>query len=132
MAPNFGKPFKLMVDASDVGGGAVLLQEGEGRIDHLVCYFSHKFDCHHRNYLTCEKETLALLLALQHFCAYLEGAVEDILVYTDHNPLVFINRMKDKNQRLLRWSLALQEYNLKICHIRGKDNAIADVLPRAM
>jgi len=53
--------------------------------------------------------------------------VDDIVVYTDHNPLVFINRMRDKNQRLMRWSLALQEYSLKICHIRGKDNVIADV-----
>ena len=53
-------------------------------------------------------------------------------MYTDHNPLVCINRMKDKNQRLLRWSLALQEYNLKICHIRGKDNVTADALSQAM
>jgi len=41
IAPDFGKPFKLMVDASDTGGGAVLLQEGEDGIDHPVCYFSH-------------------------------------------------------------------------------------------
>ena len=51
---------------------------------------------------------------LQHFRVYLEGAVEKLLVYTDNNLLVFINQMKDKNQQLLRWSLALQEYNLKI------------------
>jgi len=39
MAPDFAKSFKLMVDASDVGGGAVLLQENENGIDHPVCYF---------------------------------------------------------------------------------------------
>ena len=38
--------------------------------------------------------------------------------------------MKDRNQRLLRWNLTLQEYNLQICHIRGKDNLIADALSR--
>jgi len=80
MAPNFDKPFKLMVDASDVGSGAVLLQEGEDEIDHPVCYFSYKFNCHQKNYSTCEKETLALLLALQHFRVYLEAPVDDIVV----------------------------------------------------
>ena len=62
-----------MVDASDVGSGAVLLQEREDGVDHPVsCYFSYKFNCHQKYYSTCEKETLALLLALQHFRVYLE------------------------------------------------------------
>ena len=52
--------------------------------------------------------------------------------FTDRNPLVFIHKIKDKNQRLLRWSLALQEYRLIICHIRGKDNVIADTLSWAI
>ncbi len=38
-APNFSSPFKLQVDASAVGAGAVLLQEGCSG----VCYFSKKF-----------------------------------------------------------------------------------------
>jgi len=50
----------------------------------------------------------------------------------DHNPLVFIEKMKSKNQRLLRWSLSIQEYNLRIHHIRGCDNIIADALSRAI
>ena len=132
MAPDFAKPFKLMVDTSDIGSGVVLMQEGEDGIDHSVSYFSYKFNAHQKNYSTCEKETLALLLALQHFHIYLEAPVEEVLVYTDHNPLVFISQMKNKNQRLMRWSLALQEYSLKICHIKGKDNVMADALSRAV
>ena len=121
-----------MVDASDVGCGAVLLQEDDSEIDHPVSYFSYKFNMHQKNYSICEKETLALILALQHFRVYLDTPATEVLVYTDHNPLVFINCMRDKNQRLLRWSLVLQEYNLKICHIRGKDNIIGDALSRAV
>ena len=59
MAPNFGEPFKLMVDVSDVGCGAVLLQEDDSEIDHPVSYFSYRFNTHQKNYSSCEKETLA-------------------------------------------------------------------------
>ena len=107
----------------------MLLQDKKG-IEHPTSYFSHKFDKHQRNYSTSEKETLALILALQHFDFYLLAAIFPIQVYTDHNLLVFLSRMKNKNQRLLRWSLALQAYDLKITHIRGKDNVVANALSR--
>ena len=38
--------------------------------------------------------------------------------------------MQNKNQILTRWGLMLQEYNLIIKHIQGKDNVIADALSR--
>ena len=131
-APDFEKPFKLQVDASDVGIGAVLLQESQQGIDHPVSYYSRKFNSHQANYSTSEKEAFALLSALQHFDVYLSAAVAPVEAFTDHNPLVFIHKMKNKNQRLLRWSLALQEYRLIIRHVKGKDNVIADALSRAI
>ena len=129
-APDFQKQFYLMVDASDTGAGAVLMQCDDLGIEHPVCYFSRKFDQHQKNYSTIEKEALALLLALQHFDVYLNTTVFPIVVYTDHNPLVFVNKMKNNNQRLLRWSLLYQEFNIEIHHVRGKDNVIADALSR--
>ena len=131
VTPDFGKQFKLVVDASDLGAGAVLQQEDDQGIDHPICYFSANFNEHQQRYSTIEKETLALLLALKQFDVYLNNTVKPVLVYTDHNPLVFIKKMKDKNQRLLRWGLALQEYDLEIYHIKGKDNIIADALSRS-
>ncbi|KAL6461078.1 hypothetical protein MHYP_G00310440 [Metynnis hypsauchen] len=65
--PDFDKPFKLEVDASGTGAGAVLLQEDNLGIDHPLCYFSRKFVKNQLAYSTIEKEALALLLALQHF-----------------------------------------------------------------
>ena len=127
---NFQKQFMLMVDASGVGAGAVLMQFDSNGIEHPVCYFSHKFNQHQKNYSTIEKETLALVLSLQHFDVYLNTTKYPIMVYTDHNPLVFINKMKNHNQRLLRWGLLLQEYDMDICHIKGKENVIADALSR--
>ena len=129
-APNFDCQFKLAVDASDVAAGAVLLQEGKDGVDHPICYFSRKFNQHQRNYSTVEKEYLALILALQHFEVYVSSSSLPVIVYSDHNPLVFLHKLKSKNQRLLRWSLMLQSYNLEINHIKGKDNVIADCLSR--
>ena len=83
-----------------------------------------------RNYSTIEKECPALVLGLQHFEVYISSSSLPVGVYSDHIPVVFIHKMRTNNQRLLRWSLSLQEYNLDIKHIKGKDNVIAECLSR--
>lgn len=95
-----------------------------------LCYFSKKFNSHQANNSTIEKETLALLLALQHFEVYVGSSVLPVVVYTDHNPLVFLMRMYNQNQRLMRWALAMQDYRLEIRHKKGSENVIADALSR--
>ena len=102
-APDFNKPFKLAVDASDVGAGAGLLQDDIHGVEHHMCYFEKKCDVHQKHYSTMEKEALALILALRHFDVYVSGA--PLLVSTDHNPLVSINSMRGSNQRLMQWRL---------------------------
>jgi hypothetical protein len=130
-APDFNYPFSLAVDASDEAAGAVLLQkDDQDDIDHPVAYFSKKFNDHQRNYSTIEKELLAMILALQQFDVYVCASQKPLTVYTDHNPLVFLNKMKNKNRRLLNWSLILQEYDILVKHIKGIDNVIADCLSR--
>ena len=132
VTPDYTKEFKLYVDSSDVGSGAALMQEDDNQLEHPVSYFSKKLNKHQRNYSTVEKEALALLLAVKHYDVYLSSSPFAIRVFTDHNPLVFVNRMKNDNQRLLRWSLTLQGYNLIISHVKGKDNVFADALSRAI
>ena len=129
-ASNFNCGFQLALDANDIGAGSVLLQEGENGIDHPVCYFSKKFNKSQMNYSTIEKECLSLILAVQHFEVYLTSSSLPIVVYSDHNPLTFINKMKNNNKKLMQWCLMLQEYNIDIKHIKGKDNIIAGVLSR--
>jgi len=55
-----------------------------------------------------------------------------VLVFTDHNPLVYIQWMKDCNWKLFHLSLFLQEFQLDIRHVKGKNNAVADALSKAM
>ena len=129
---DYEKPFKLIIDSSDVGTGSVLVQEASDGLDHPVSYFSKKFLKYQKNYSMVEKETLGLVLALEHFDVYLGSTPFKIKVYTDHNPLTFLKTMKNKNQRLVRWSLALQEYNLEIQHIPGSENVVADALSRCI
>lgn len=114
-APNYSLPFKLEVDTSASGAGALLLLDGEGDVCHPVCYFSIKFKRHQLNYSTIEKETLAVLIALQHFEVYVGSSPSPVIVYSDHNPLVFLSQMYNHNQRLMRCR-----------HKKGADNAVAD------
>ncbi len=101
-APCFEKTFLLEVDASGSGAGAVLLQMGADGLNHPISFFSKKFHKHQVNYSTIEKEALALILALQHFEVYVGSSSQLVTVYTDHNPLVFLQRMSNANHRLMR------------------------------
>ena len=67
---------------------------------------------------------------IYHFDVYLDSM--PFKVYTDHNPLTFLKTMRNKNQRLVRLSLALPEYNLEIQHIPGSENVVADALSRCI
>ena len=127
--PNFSESFSLTIDASDLGVGAVLFQNVHG-VEHPVSYFSKKLNKHQVNYSTIEKELLALILALQHYEIYVGNSISPVAVFSDHNPLQFLNKFKNKNRRLTRWSLELQDYNLEIKHVKGKDNLVADALSR--
>ena len=130
IAPVFEKPFSLFVDASDVAVGSMLSQKDVQGIEHPVAYFSKKLDKHQRRYSTIEKEALALLLALKHFEVYVGSGLHTLQIYTDHNPLVFVGKFRNNNRRLTGWHLCLQEYDLEMNHIRGKDNVVADALSR--
>ncbi len=94
----------------------MLLQEDVDGVDHPVSYFSHKFNKHKGNYSTIEQKTLALLWALQHFEVCLGSSSLQVTVLNDHNPLTFLSRMYNHNQRLMHWALIMQDYNLKIHH----------------
>ncbi|XP_062614536.1 uncharacterized protein LOC134276295 [Saccostrea cucullata] len=125
--PNFNLPFVLQTDASNNAIGAVLSQQlPDG--DHPVAYLSKKLLPREKNYSTIEKELLAIVWAIGSFSYYLEG--RKFYVETDHNPLTWLHRLKNKNQRLLRWALALQSYTFEVRYKRGSKNTNADGLSR--
>lgn len=130
MAPEFEKPFHLAVDASNEGIEAVLMQEDNEGMLHPVSYYSKKLNKHQQVYSTVEKELFALINSIQHFEVYVTASAHPTKIYTDHNPLTFLDRMKNKNRKLQAWFLSLQEYNLEVTHIKGTENVVANSLSR--
>ncbi|XP_076036100.1 uncharacterized protein LOC143022050 [Oratosquilla oratoria] len=100
ITPDYTLPFHLYTDSSEVGIGAALLQERHGT-KRVVAYFSRKLKPSQRHYSTIEKECLALIEAFRHFEPIIGGHFE-IHLHTDHNPLVYLNRMANTNQKLTR------------------------------
>ena len=129
ISPDIYKPFTLQVDACDSGAGGVLLQMTDEQTYHPVAYMSVKFKKHQKSYSTVEKELLAIVLALQKFEVYFTSHIP-VHILTDHNPLKFLQQAKLSNQRLLRWSLYLQQFNMKVDFVKGSQNSIPDALSR--
>ena len=127
--PDISKPFVLRTDASDIGLGAVLLQEHEDQL-FPVCFASRKLLDRETRYSVMEKECLAIVWAIRKFMMYLYGV--EFTLQTDHQPLVYINSCRHINARIMRWSLFLQSYRMRLESIKGKDNLGADFLSRVI
>ena len=128
MNPNFTKQFILQTDASNRGVGAVLSQLGNDGKDRPVAYFSRKLLPREQKYSTVEQECLAIKLGVEAFKVYLIG--KPFVIQTDHRSLKWLNRLKENNSRLTRWSLALQPFTFVVEHRSGTANGNADALFR--
>ena len=122
--PDYAKEFTLTTDASNVGLGAVLSQEG-----HPCCFISRTLNGAEQNYSTTEKELLAIVWATQRLRQYLLGRT--FIIQTDHQALKWLHNVKNPSSRLLRWRLRLEEFRYRtIEYIKGKENKVADCLSR--
>lgn len=127
--PDLSKQFILQTDASERGIGAVLMQfDDESGLKLPVAYASRKLKNSECRYSTIEKECLAIVWAVHKFQLYLYG--REFLIETDHQSLMYLNRAKVINARIMRWALGLQSYRYRVIAIRGKDNQGADFLSR--
>nr|GFB27175.1 reverse transcriptase domain-containing protein [Tanacetum cinerariifolium] len=84
IAPNWDQPFELMCDASDYAIGVVI---GHRVKKHFrpIHYASKTMNQAEANYMTTEKEMLAVVYAFEKFRSYL--IMNKSIVYTDHSAL---------------------------------------------
>ncbi|XP_055847378.1 uncharacterized protein K02A2.6-like [Episyrphus balteatus] len=118
---------QLIVDASPIGLGAVLIQlkESDPRV---ISYASKSLSDIEKRYAQTEKDPLALVWGTERFHYYLYGREFELI--TDHKPLEIIfgnnSRPCARNER---WVLRLQSYKYKVIYRPGKSN-IADPISR--
>ncbi|CAC5375123.1 unnamed protein product [Mytilus coruscus] len=82
----------LIVDASPVGVGALLTQDGK-----VNAYASRALSDVEKRYSQTEREGLAIVWAIEHFHLYLYG--HKFTLVTDHQPLEYILTIQNLNHQ---------------------------------
>jgi hypothetical protein len=126
--PILTDPFELEVDVSGFAMGAVLLQKKEDSKKHPIAYYSKTLSAAERNYDIYDLELLAIVNAMDHWRPYLAGSPHKIIIYSDHQNLLYWKEPHKISRRVAREVLMLSEYNFEIRHIKGTSNGRADAL----
>ncbi|RVW50945.1 Transposon Tf2-12 polyprotein [Vitis vinifera] len=121
--PDFEKVFEVACDASHVGIGAVLSQEG-----HPVAFFSEKLNGAKKKYSTYDLEFYAVVQAIKHWQHYF--SYKEFVLYSDHEALRYLNSQKKLNSWHAKWSSFLQLFTFNLKHCAGIENKVADALSR--
>ena len=123
--PTSGRDYTVYSDASRIGLGCVLMQDGK-----VVAYASRQLMPHEQNYPTHDLELAAVVFALKIWRHYLYG--EKCRIFTDHKSLKYLLTQNDLNLRQRRWLELLKDYDCIIDYHLGKANVVADALSRKM
>jgi hypothetical protein len=120
---DFNKTFEVECDASGIGLGGVLLQDGKH-----VAYFSEKLSGPSLNYSIYDKELLALIRTLETWQHYLWP--KEFVIHSDHESLKHIRSQAKLNRRHAKWVEFIESFPYVIKHKKGKENVIANALSR--
>nr|AAM74314.2 Putative retroelement [Oryza sativa Japonica Group]ABB47411.1 retrotransposon protein, putative, Ty3-gypsy subclass [Oryza sativa Japonica Group] len=105
--PDPRKGFQVYCDASRLGLGCVLMQDGK-----VVAYASRQLRSHENNYPTHDLELATVVHASKIWRHYLFGNRTEI--YTDHKSLKYIFTQPDLNMRQHRWLELIKDYDMEI------------------
>jgi len=94
----------------------------------VIYYSSRTLNDAQLNYITTEKEFLAIVFALEKFWLYLLELKTTI--FTDHFVLRYLMLKKDVKARVFRWIFLLQEFDFENWDKKGIENIVDDYLSR--
>ena len=114
--PTSGKEYTLYSDASGIGLGCVLMQDGK-----VVAYASRQLKPH-------DLELTVVVFALKIWRHYLYG--EKCRIYTDNKSLNYLLKQKELNLIQRRWLELFKDYDCIINYHPKKANVVANALNR--
>ena len=124
--PNPNLPYTIVCDASNIGFGAALLQEGR------ICgLYSKPWNDTQLKWPTIEQEAFAIVQSFGHWRDLLVGST--ITVETDHKPLIWLAESVSSgggSRKTHRWFCSLLPYRYRLIHRPGRFNELADALSR--
>lgn len=121
--PNFDEDFIVETDASGLGMGVVLCQNG-----HPICYFSKKFCTQMLNSSTYVRELCAITSAVKKWRTYLLG--RKFTIYTDQRSLRELMTQVVQTPEQQFYLAKLLGYSYEIAYKPGAQNRVADALSR--
>lgn len=121
--PNFNEQFFVECDASGLGIGGVLMQEGRP-----IAFISQALQGRNLDLSTYEKELLAIVIAIKKWWPYLLG--RQFTVRTDQRSLKCLLEQRIATTVQQKWLAKLLGYDYVIEYKKGKDKKVADALSR--
>ena len=107
----------------------MLVQNDKEGKERVIVYKARRLNTSERNYLTIEKECLAVVWTIQKFKQYL-GEWILFIVYTDHAVLKILIKYDKLIPWRAKWMEILTIYFFDIEHRSGKKMGYADYLSR--
>ncbi|GER34146.1 gag-pol polyprotein [Striga asiatica] len=121
--PDFSIPFELLCDASKVGIGAVLSQNGRP-----VAFFSEKLSGPRLRYSTYDVEFYVVYRAVRYWRHYLFQ--REFILFTDHKALHHLSSQDNIFAHHATWTSYLQQFTFVLKHRSGASDRVADALSR--
>lgn len=121
--PDFSLTFELHCDASKLGIGGVLSQQGRP-----VAFYSEKLTGARGRYSTYDVEFYAIVQAVKHWRHYLVHW--EFVLFTNHDALRHLDSQAKVSARHAAWISYLQQFTFVIKHQSCKTNRVADALSR--
>ncbi|XP_057770207.1 uncharacterized protein LOC130990022 [Salvia miltiorrhiza] len=126
-APVPGRPLILYIAAQERSMGALLAQENEGGKENALYYLSRTMTPNELKYAPIEKLCLALIFSIQKLKHYFQA--HTVRLISKANPLKFVMSRPVLSDRLARWYLQLQQFEIVYVPQKAvKGQVLADFL----